>query len=135
MHAAEFQTRRLLDCVNHLGIILSRQTCELDLNRILAASADDWLGHAHTVETLGHNFDRVLQLLSLLELIELILLGLINLQSHTDPSLQVEAEAELALRSFQDVLEQDVVALILIRDVGDINLREKLSKIDRLFDT
>jgi hypothetical protein len=102
----------------------------LDLDRIFPFGANDRLGHAHAVETVTHDRNRFGELILLLKLTEAFCGRLVNYQSDSDPTLEVEAQAKLALSGLQDVLEQNIVPLILVCDIRDVNLREKLSVVD-----
>ena len=77
----------------------------MDFNRVLTTCTDHRFSHTHAVEALSHDFDGVLQLFLLFKWVEAILSRFVDHQRHADAALEVEAEAELALRLAQNMFE------------------------------
>ena len=131
MNHLEIEARGQRQGPDDLGIVLGRDAGQLDLDAVLTDRADDGLGDAEAVDAVADDLDRLGELF----LAHLLVVGAdgigVDLQGEGDAALQVEAELQLAFGAAEQLVEQDVVALL---DVGqrrfEADLGEELRQVE-----
>ncbi len=104
MDRAKFQTSGLLDNIDNLGVLLGRCPRHLDFDGVLTARTYHRFRHAGAIQAIRHNFNRIFQLLRLLITTQFTLRRFVDFHGHTHAALQVQTQAQLALRAAQQML-------------------------------
>jgi hypothetical protein len=136
VHHLEVEARRLAEVVDDLGIVLGRDIGQLDLDAVRADRADDGLADAEAVDTVADDLDGLGELL----IADVLGIGaegaLVDLQGEGDAAFQVETELEPAVGAAEQLVEEEVVALLDVRQRGlELDVREELGEVELLLGT
>ena len=127
-HKTEAKHRWLLDVCHDVGVIACIEASELDLDAGIAHRANHRLGHAHPVNAIANNFDRLAELLAALVVTVLgIFFSGRCFEGESNAAFQVEAELQWAFRLLEQIGQEDVVALLdVLQGTLEFNIRKIL---------